>query len=338
MVEVKPRDIPGRLKSVGSDIRAVILFGPDQGMVRDYAKTIGKQIVPDLSDAFQVVQLAAKAVSETPSLIADEIAALSMLGGRRLVWLEGADKSSLEPLKTALDAPGDGFLLVTAGDIRKTDALVKPFVASKTALAIACFGDEGGGLLALIQEVLGNSGLSASQDATRYLMDNLGADRGVSRQELEKLALYMGRADSQVTLEDARACVGDASAFTLQEIAAAVTGGKKQALESGLERAWIGGESPVAVLRVVTQRMMRLHQVRCHMAEGAQTGQAIKTLRPPLFWKDTETFTHDVGRWPLKKLSRALDILMEAEEQCKTTGNPAEVLCARALLSITKAA
>ncbi len=88
MVEVKPREIAARLKSVGADVRAAILFGPDQGMVRERAKAIGKQIAPDLSDPFQVVRPVLKTLSDTPSLLADEMASMSMLGGRRLVWLE----------------------------------------------------------------------------------------------------------------------------------------------------------------------------------------------------------------------------------------------------------
>lgn len=337
MVEVKAREIAARVKSVGTGVRAVILFGPDQGMVRDHAKTIGKQIVEDLSDAFQVVRPAANTLKDTPSLLADEMAALSMLGGRRLIWLEGADKSCVDPVKLALSGAGDGFLLVTAGDIKKTDALVKPFVAAKDALAIPCYGDEGASLAAFVQSMLRGAGKTPTQDAMRYLVDNLGADRGVSRAELEKLILYMGD-DTEVSLEDARANIGDASAFALSEIAAAVTAGNKRALEAGLERAWIGGDHAVAVLRTVSMRLMRFHLARAHMADGLSPGEAMKKLRPPVFWKETEAFQRDLMRWPLPKVSRALEILLEAESQCKTTGNPAQVLCARALLSITKAA
>ncbi len=338
MVEVKPREIASRLKNVGPGARAAILFGPDQGMVRERAKVIAQQIVDDLSDAFQVARPALKALGDTPSLLADEMAALSMLGGRRLIWLESADKSALEPIKLALAGTGDGFLLVTAGDIRKTDALVKPFIGAKDTLAIACYSDEGGSLVDVVRESLGSHGHSVTQDAMRYLVDHLGADRGVSRQELEKLALYKGPQPGEITLDEARAVIGDASAFALHSVAEAVTSGNKTGLESGLERAWIAGDNPVQVLRIVSMRLMRFHLVRAKMASGVSEAEAIKALRPPVFWKEADAFRRDLARWPLGKLNRAVDILISAEEQCKTTGNPAQVLCARALLSITKAA
>ena len=340
MVEVKARDIAARVRSIGGQTRAVILFGPDQGMVRERAKAIGKQISADLNDAFQVARVTAKNLQEHPSMLADEMAAISMMGGRRLVWLEDADKSCLESLKLALASAGEGFLLVTAGDIRKTDALVKPFTAKDTTvLAIPCYSDEGGSLAQLVQSVLSQAGLQIEQHAMRYLVNNLGADRMVSRRELDKLVLYMGTADRypnrQVTMDDVRANVGDSSAFVLTQIAESVTGGNKKGLEDGLERAWISGDNPVAILRIVQNRLLRFHQARGHMEAGMPAGAAVKKMG--VFWKEADAFAAQLNRWSMAKINRAMDILLEAEEQCKTTGNPAEVICARALLSITKA-
>ena len=41
---------------------------------------------------------------------------------------------------------------------------------------------------------------------------------------------------------------------------------------------------------------------------------------------------------PAADLGRALDVLLEAEIACKTTGSPAGPICARAALRLTQAA
>lgn len=350
MVEVKARDIPATVKKLGRHVRAAALFGPDAGMVRDYARQIALQVAESLDDPFSVVRLSPKDLNDNTGLLADEMASISMMGGRRLVWLEGADKNCVEAVKLALSAPGladqDSFLLVTAGDIRKTDALIKPFVAEGAALAIACYGDEGGALADLISSTLMAAGLRAEPEAMTYLVAHLGGDRMVSKSELEKLVLYMGPAPEgaaasqvplrPVTLADARANIGDASSFALFQIAESVTAGNRVGLEDGLDRAWTNGENPIAVLRVVTQRVMKLQQARLAVDKGVPAREAVTKLG--VFWKDADAFTRQLERWPVMKLARALDILLEAEVACKTTGNPAQILCARALLSLAKAA
>ncbi len=337
-MKVKPRDIAPLLKSLPADTRAVLVFGRDEGLVRERAELIGKQIVEDLSDPFQVVRLGPEAVKGNPSILLDEVAAISMMGGRRLVRLEGAGAESADPVKLVLDSEqGDGLLVVTAGDLKPTSALRKSVEAAKKAYAIACYEDSAQDLFGLVQSTLSAAGLGASQDAVNYLVDNLGGDRMVSRGELEKLVLYMGEDGGQVTLEDAKACVGDTAALGLNQIAEAVTAGNMKDLEKFLERAWASSENAIAILRTLQNRLMRLHLARGHVDKGMNPMEAVNKLRPPVFFAEKDKFARELSSWSSSKLEQALSILIEAELDCKTTGNPADVICARALLRLAKA-
>ncbi|MCJ9429827.1 DNA polymerase III subunit delta [Kordiimonas marina] len=338
-MKVKPRDIPPILKSIDPKVRAVLIFGRDEGLVRERAEKIGKQISPDLSDPFQVARPTSEQIKAEPSILLDEVAALSMMGGRRLVRLEGVGNEVTEAVKLAVDSDqGDGLLVITAGDLKPTSSLRKFMEAAKAGLAIACYEDSAQDLMGLIHSVLGDANLTATQDAVAYLVDNLGSDRMISRAELDKLVLYMGKQSSQVTLADAKACVGDTAALGLNQIAEAVTAGNLTQLEKYLERAWTAGHSAIPILRHLQLRMMRFHLARGHMDEGLSASEAMGKLRPPVFFGERDRFQGELGRWSSRKIETALDILLKAELDCKTTGNPAEVICARALLRLAKAA
>ncbi len=337
-MKVSPRDIASFLKSVPVNARAVLVYGRDDGLVRERAQTVGKQIAEDLSDPFQVVRLGPEAVKGNPSILLDEIAAISMMGGRRLVRLEGAGPESADAVKLVLDSDqGDGLLVITGGDLKPTSALRKACEAAKNAYAIACYEDSAQDLFGLVQSTLSSAGLGASQDAVSYLVDNLGGDRMVSRSELDKLVLYMGDEGGQVTLEDAKACVGDTAALGLNQIAEAVTAGNMKNLEKFLERAWTSGENAIAILRTLQNRLMRLHLARGYVESGMNPMEAVNKLRPPVFFAEKDKFAREVNGWSSSKLEQALNILIEAELDCKTTGNPADVICARALLRLAKA-
>jgi DNA polymerase III subunit delta len=338
-MKVKPRDIQPLLKNIGAHVRAVLVFGRDEGLARERADLISKQIAPDLSDPFQVARPTLADIKEHPSLLLDELSAISMMGGRRLVRLDGAGKESAEAVKLALaGAQGDGLLVITAGDLKPASSLRKTVETAKNALAIACYEDSSRDLMGLVQSVLADAGLTATQDAAAYLVDNLGGDRMVSRGELEKLVLYKGKEGGQVTISDAEACVGDTAALGLNQIAEAVTAGDLKRLEKLLERARTAGENAIAILRTLQNRMMRIHLARGYMDQGMSAGEALGKLRPPVFFAERDRFQLEVSRWHTRKVEQALEILIEAELDCKTTGNPADVICARALLRLTKAA
>lgn len=315
------------------------MFGRDDGLVRERAQQIGKQIAEDLNDPFQVVRLGPEAVKANPSILLDEVSAISMMGGRRLVRLEGAAAESTDSVKLVLSSEqGDGLLVITSGDLKPTSSLRKTCESAKNALAIACYEDSTQDLFGLVQSVLSSAGLTATQDAVNYLVDNLGGDRMVSRGELDKLVLYMHSGNGQVTLADAKACVGDTASLGLNQIAEAVTAGRLQDLEKYLERAWTSGENAVAILRTLQGRLMRLHTARAFVDNGMSPSEACNKLRPPVFFAEKDKFAREVSAWSVKKLEQALDILIEAELDCKTTGNPVDVICARALLRLAKAA
>src|SRR5262249_8495560 len=98
------------------DLAAALFFGPDQGMVRERAEALARTIVPDLSDAFRVAELSEQALNADGARLADEAAAISMLGGRRVVRVRGAGNGLAKLFEEFLEEPkGDALVVVEAG-------------------------------------------------------------------------------------------------------------------------------------------------------------------------------------------------------------------------------
>jgi DNA polymerase-3 subunit delta len=123
--------------------------------------------------------------------------------------------------------------------------------------------------------------MSVTPDAITYLMANLGADRAVSRTELEKLIIYVGDAQ-EVTLDDAITCIGDSSAFNLDILAFAVGGGDQVAVDRAYARCLDEGTVPVAILRVIQRHLTRLQLVSSESNKTGDLSRAVGALKPPI--------------------------------------------------------
>ena len=62
--------------------------------------------------------------------------------------------------------------------------------------------------------MLGAAGLTITPEARELLLSRLGADRALSRSEIEKLALYAG-GKGTIEIDDVEAVVGDASELAI---------------------------------------------------------------------------------------------------------------------------
>jgi DNA polymerase III subunit delta len=80
-----------------------------------------------------------------------------------------------------------------------------------------------------------------------------------------------------------------------------------------------------------------LHRARLAMDEqGLSAGDAVKGLRPPVFYQKVGAFTRSLGLWPAAVLSAALAALAEAERGCKRTGWPDHALCRNSVLTLAR--
>jgi DNA polymerase-3 subunit delta len=266
-----------------------------------------------------------------------------MMGGRRVIRVEGAAENTTKAAESFLDNPiGDGLIVVTAGNLRPTSGLRKLFEKAKNAAALPCYEDNQASLDALIHEVMRENGLTIDKDAAAFLQMNLGSDRLVSRSELNKLSIYMGpqgsRDSDTVTLEDVSSCVGDSGALSIDTITNATISGDLRRLDDTLFKAFNRGENAIAVLRSLSRKIGRMHLARGYMDQGFSADQAMGKLIPKVFAMDARRFKSDLGKWTTGRLSSAMAITSSAEQDCKTTGMPIEAICARACLRIANAA
>ena len=331
---VSPRDADRFAAAPPPQLRAALVYGPDSGLVQERAEKLLKSVVADLADPFNVSDLSESVLESDPARLADEAAAISMMGGKRVVRVRGAGNGLADLFETFLDdPPGDTLVVVEAGDLAKSAALRKLFEDDDKAAAIACYPDTARSLEDLVRETLRGEGLSIAPDALADAVSRLGSDRGVSRRELEKLALYC-KGQKSVSLDDVRAVMGDEAEARSEEAADAAGSGDFARLDLALERLWTAETSAIAVIRGALGHFQRLAQVKENIERGENLDTAIKKLRPPLHFLRADSFKAQLRVWNGEKLNDALDMLLDAETLCKTTAVPNEAVCGRTLMNI----
>jgi DNA polymerase-3 subunit delta len=311
-----------------------LVYGPDAGLVQERTEKLLKSVVADLTDPFNVSDLSEAVLLVDPARLADEAAAISMMGGRRVVRVRSAGNELAELLEVFLDDPkGDALVVIEAGDLAKTGALRKLFDGHPTAAAIQCYPDSARDLGDVLRDGLRAQGLSITPDALEDAVSRLGSDRGVTRREIEKLLLYMhGR--NQVSLEDVRSIMGDEAEARSESVCDAAAGGDLAKLDLELERLWASDTQPAQVIRTAMGHFQKLVQARESAARGESLDVVLKKLRPPVHFSRTNAFKNQAQRWSTDKLGEALDMLLEAEALSRTTAVPAEAVTGRTLMNI----
>ena len=339
-MKLQGRAIDDFVRKPGAAIRAVLIYGPDEGQVRERAGAIARAVVPDAADPFRIADLTQDTILSDPAALADEANSLSLMGGKRLIHVRDAT-DKLAPACAALvtDASGaDCLAIVEAGDLNPRSALRKLFESEAALAALPCYVDDEKTLAALIRDTLRAERIAPEADAVAYLAQALIGDRALARRALEKLIVYIGpdAKTRTLSLEQAVEAVGDAGALELDDPARSAADGDRARADRAVRRLLEDGMVTVPILRSAQSYFRRLHLARGMMQDGHSVDAAMAALRPPVFFKQAPQFRRQLDRWTLPMLSTALTRLMECEAAAKRTGACDELLTQRIFILIAQ--
>ena len=315
--------------------RVILIYGPDNGLMKERAKIIGKTIVADLNDPFNAVTLDPSIMSEDPAKLSDEAASMSMMGGARLMRIEGGTDKITTQLKDYLKNPSaQNLVIVEAGELSPRSTLRQLCEKEKSAVALPCYVEDERNIGNLVRDSVKNAGYRIAPDASGWLSSNIAGDRARARNEIEKLITYMGE-EKNITIEHVMACCGVAGVQSLENLVYSTAGNQPQIALKALHVLIEEGIPSITILRSLQNHFRRLHLIKSRLQEGENMDAAVKRLSPPIFFKQEPLFKQQVQKWSMPALNAILGRLSTLEAECKKTGTPVETLCSQAILGIS---
>lgn len=333
------REIESFVKKPYPDARVVLVYGPDDGLMRERAKTMGMTVVSDYNDPFNVAVLNGDSLAADTARLNDEASAISMMGGDRLIRIEDATDKITDLIKDYLQNPSSSALVILeAGELGPRSKLRALCEKAANAAAIPCYVEDERDLARLVREILQEAGMRIEPDAASLLASNVVGDRMRARSEIEKLVLYVGKTSQAITTEDVQACIGEAGARTMDELIYNTAGNNAHEALRAYNQLMEEGVNFTVILRALLNHFRRLHITKSRIASGETLDMAMKKLMPAIFFKQENAFKSQVSRWSLAALENVMARISSIEAQCKQTGTPVETLCAQAILGISKSA
>lgn len=341
MILSRRPDIERFLSKPDAAVRAALIYGRDLGVVRDRGHQLAAKLVPNPDDPFDVAVLTELDLLEDGGRLEGELAAQSLMGGRRLVRLRltaekpAADKLAAEALSrhAAGELNPDAFFLIEAGNLGRDSALRKAVEKAEAAAAIPCYEDEPGDVARLVRETLARDNVSLNTEALALFVARMPKERGVARQEIERLALYLGPGSGMTaTPADLEPFLGVEPEASLLDAAADAFGGRLGEAQAGLRRAAQEGETGPAAVRALGMHLGKLRRALTLHKNGAGLQEAAKASG--VFWKQEREFLRQARAWSLEELDRIQPEILAADRACKTAGSPDRLIAERLALTV----
>jgi DNA polymerase-3 subunit delta len=335
-VKVTKQAIARTVDQPNPQIRFYLLYGPDEAQSR----ALAQRLLTGLGAAKSVIT--GGAVKSDPALLADEAGAMSLFGGKRLIWIEPAGDEILAGVEGVLDAAAvESPVVAIAGALRSSSALVKRSEGSALAAVFVSYVPEGQDAERMVIDVGRSFGLKLSSTVAARLAASCGNDQALVSQELQKLALYIDASPhSPKELDhDAVDAVGtDETEGDVMRLADLALSGDLAGLSGELARLIPGGSDAIPVVRSLQRRLLMLAPARARVERGETADAVMTSMGKALFWKDKAEFKAMLSNWDAERLARIAERTGKLERALIFSHSPQHETLGEELLAIAREA
>ncbi|MGL6043841.1 MAG: DNA polymerase III subunit delta [Sandaracinobacteroides sp.] len=316
-------------------VRLLLLAGTDASATRALAAAAVAALA-DPADPLSVTDLPPEELKADPGRLSDEAASISMFGSARVIRVQGATDHATEAVRLLLQAPAAGNpVVMLAGDLSKASSLRKLADESPQVLFHFSYPRDARDLSQWLQSEARSVGLRLEQGVGDRLIATSGGDTGVLASELEKFALFLD-ASPEAPKALARGHLALLGADSAEEdvnlLVSALTSANARQLERQLRL--LAGSGAIPALRAVARRLLQLAEARAAVDGGAAAEQAVRSLRPPIFWKEVEATTAALRDWPQPRIRAALAAMLAGERAIKQEKGPGDAVGWQAIASL----
>ncbi|HEY8592294.1 MAG TPA: DNA polymerase III subunit delta [Sphingomicrobium sp.] len=316
--------------------RFYLFCGPDESQSRALAAR--------LLAALGAAKLAVSSgeVRANPALLADEAAALSLFGERRLIWIEPASNEIADGVEALLAAPSiESPVVAIAGALTKSSALLKLAEASRDAQAFTAYPPEGNDALRVVSELGRRYGLKISPPVAARLAESCANDQAIVAQELEKLALYVGaspHAPKDLELDAVDDVGADSNEEDILKLGDMALTGDIAGLSETVARLPAQGSEAIPAIRALQRRLLMLTPARARVERGERLDAVLASLGKSLFWKDKPAVERMLRTWTAHDLATVAERAGALERSFMFSPAPQREALGEELLAIARKA
>jgi DNA polymerase III subunit delta len=335
-VKANKASIARAVDQPGRDTRFYLFHGPDEAQSRALAARL-----VDGQQASRIL-LSSSAIRSDPAALADQAGAMSLFGGKRIIWIEPATKDIEDGVLALLEGPApENIVLAISGVLPKSSALLKLAEASPLAVAFAAYAPEGQDAERMVADLGRRVGLKVSGAVAARLADACSNDQAIVLQELEKLALYVDASPhapkelEHAALDAVGAESTDGSFLRLADLA---LGGDVGELSEELDRLPPGGSEAVPVVRSLQRRLLMLAPARARVERGERVDDVMASLGRALFFKEKAHIQRMLSKWSAADLATVAERAGRLERSLMFTAVPQREALGEELLAIARKA
>ena len=315
----KQQNISSIINNGETSLKCILLYGPNTYLINDFYSKLCDSLL-DKNDVFAPSEFNIKEISKNTDAFYNEAKSLAFGGGRKYLKIDMDNSESAGPVLDFLkDNIKETTLLIKGGTLSPRSVIRKSLEKLENTLIVPFYDDDTVNLKNFIKEKADKRNFSFNDGAINAIISMSGFERSQINDAIERIMLYYEfDEDKKINEERVKEILFDTNHSQMSELCKSICMGEAEASQKISERLFLQGVAPPQFISALIIHFQKLHFVGLNIISGQSASEAMKQIKPPIFFKEVNAFKSQVKNWDTNKTDRALEILIENDLLTKT--------------------
>ena len=290
----------------------ILFYGQNQGAKEEeISKILEKNKDKTLS------RYEEKQILENNEDFFNSIMSNALFDNQKIITINRATDKLLKTIENILEKNiTDISILINSNILEKKSKLRSLFEKNKNLICIPFYPDTSETLSKLSFNFFRQNNVTISQVNINLIVNKCNGDRGILRNELEKIKFFVQNG-KKITTENLLSLVNLIENYSISELIDNCLAKNQKKTISILNENNYSNEDCIIIIRTFLNKLKKLLYLSMNYQKNKDLNQTISNAKPPIFWKDKEIIKQQLTKWTSIQIKKLIIDTNEVELKIK---------------------
>ncbi len=268
-----------------------------------------------------------KEILENTEIFYENILSESLFEDEKIILINRATDKIVRIIEEVIEKDISKIsILINSNILEKRSKLRSIFEKDKKLVCIPIYPDTPETLSKLSYNYFKENKVVISQENINLIVNRCNGDRGVLKNELEKIK-FLSQSKKKLLTEDLLKISNLIENHGITELVDNCLAKNQRKIISIMNENNFSNEDCITIVRTFLSKLKRLSNLANDYNENKNLDKTIANAKPPIFWKDKQLVKQQINRWTYKQIKKILFEINEIELQIKKNNiNPVNII------------
>ena len=315
----------------------IFLYGTNNGLINLLFRDTIKFLKIDENNPFLVSTIDGNELKEDPTVLVDNLKTISMFGEKKTIILNllySTISQTTEKLisDNIAQKDNDFVLIIKAGNLSSKSNLIKFLQKLNNCILVPSYDEEPDRIKIKLRDLFNKYNLVFSKDFMSNLYKKFSTNSLINESELEKLENFIFE-NKNISESSLLSFITNNQDINNNKIIDLCLSGRPKEALLHFNNIYDYSESNIGIIRQFGNRLKLIENLILLNKKGLSLRDAMNKIKPPIFFKNIPTVTHQCKLWSIKKINATQKKLIKLEKNCKSSTYPEKTLISQFILS-----